>query len=440
MTRIAEVLLSLKQTGNTQYTMWMIKFDCVTYNTIVGHQPNHFQEQMASQHVEKLLAVAKSMEVALDEWKKEVKAARSSYYELNYYTVFQLLKLRKELSSVRQNPGNAIHPMILALLESLSPEVTPEIICSIMSALEKPIPDTPSKVKVIVTEELAENHIENHDHVMCTPRESIYTDNGMTTNECTSDENTEHIHVSESPTTEEEAVTANIIHAASLGLTEDDLNVSQRDIYTDLVEFQKYSKFLVLNAFKECPEDANLYDIQDWCDENESNIDYQWEESVEDEELDRPSDIEDSEFSSEDENHENMFTQGIALLVHILLLGCMVHATDTVIHEHNNNTVFYPGIFSTPSPSFVKLEVPSVASAPEVKVIHREIINESHSVVQQLVNEFYYKLSDSIEAVQLYGNLQSAMDYLAAKDIKNKDEEHSKVSTASLIRLVPEDR
>ena len=60
---------------------------------------------------------------------------------------------------------------------------------------------------------------------------------------------------------------------------------------------------------------------------------------------------------------------------------------------------------------------------PKVKVIHRQIINESHPVVQQLVDEYEYDLDASIEAVQLFGSKQGAMDYLAGKEGDSGDEE-----------------
>lgn len=61
---------------------------------------------------------------------------------------------------------------------------------------------------------------------------------------------------------------------------------------------------------------------------------------------------------------------------------------------------------------------------PKVKVIHRQIINESHPVVQQLVEEYEYDLDASIEAVQIFnGSKQAAMDYLAGKEGDSGDEE-----------------
>lgn len=57
---------------------------------------------------------------------------------------------------------------------------------------------------------------------------------------------------------------------------------------------------------------------------------------------------------------------------------------------------------------------PGVIST-KIKVIHRQIINESHPAVKQLVEEYEYDLEASIEAVRLCGTVNEAMDYLARK-------------------------
>ena len=68
------------------------------------------------------------------------------------------------------------------------------------------------------------------------------------------------------------------------------------------------------------------------------------------------------------------------------------------------------------SDNVVKEDSSPAAMGPKVKVIHRQIINESHPAVQQLVEEYEYDLEASIEAVRLCGNVNKAMDYLARKD------------------------
>ena len=63
------------------------------------------------------------------------------------------------------------------------------------------------------------------------------------------------------------------------------------------------------------------------------------------------------------------------------------------------------------------------AMSPKVKVVHRQIINESHPAVQQLVDEYEYDLEASIEAVRLCrGDVNKAMDYLARKDTEDGED------------------
>ena len=64
-----------------------------------------------------------------------------------------------------------------------------------------------------------------------------------------------------------------------------------------------------------------------------------------------------------------------------------------------------------------------VALSPKVKVVHRQIINESHPAVQELVDEYEYDLEAAIEAVRLCrGDLNKAMDYLERKNTENGED------------------
>lgn len=97
-------------------------------------------------------------------------------------------------------------------------------------------------------------------------------------------------------------------------------------------------------------------------------------------------------------------------------------------------------IHAASSPSFVKHKLSSHAPPPKVKVINRQIVSESHPVVQQLVDDFDYGLEDAIEAVQLFRNLESAMDYLAMKDAKCDSEGDPVATKTTVITPTPEDK
>jgi len=108
--QIAEVLLELQQKGNVKYTGWELRFHC------------------AVDMVDTLQQQAKDMEEELQVWEDQVRQTREQYYELNYYTTLQLLTLRKELGRLKTSgqprAHTQINPHVLALLESISTEIT----------------------------------------------------------------------------------------------------------------------------------------------------------------------------------------------------------------------------------------------------------------------------------------------------------------------------
>ena len=112
MCRIAEVLLTLQQAGNVNYTGWMLQVPCST----------------DAQLVSVLQAKAKEMEKELTQWKQTMKSKREGYYELNYYTTHQLLTLRRELGRLQADHSATVSPDVLFLLQSVSTHVTPSII------------------------------------------------------------------------------------------------------------------------------------------------------------------------------------------------------------------------------------------------------------------------------------------------------------------------
>ena len=291
MTRIAEVLLNLQRAGNvTYYSGWKVSFDCATYTDIVSWEEEEvqFQVESADQRMKVLQAYAKKMEEDLDLWEKEVKKSRSHYYELNYYTMLQLLKLRKELGLVRQNPTKLVDPQILALLESISPKVTSSTVQNVISSLEKelldlpllvPVENTPvERTDIAITENLSDAPLKNTELHTATP---------------TAVEIQPSPHLS--PVTSDKPE-----------LSENDLTDSQKKIFTDLVEYLQYSKLLVLKAFEQLPPNSNHYDIRVWCDEYESMCSF---EDEEEKVITLSSDEYSSDSGSDDEEGMYVFNQ-----------------------------------------------------------------------------------------------------------------------------------
>ena len=283
MTRIAEVLLDLQKAGNVTYSGWKVSFDCATYIVIGSGEKEEVQLQMesAEQRVKELQAYAKKMEKDLVMWEREVKKLRSHHYELNYYTTLQLLRLRKELGLVRQNPTKMIDPQILALLESISPAVTSDSVRNIISNLKEELLDLPEETTqveptdIAITEDLSDSPLESTE-LLTAALEPVEM----------SSPNLSSMRTSDRP-----------------HLTKNDLTDSQIKIFIDLVEYKEYSPLLVLKAIEQLPATCNQYDIQDWCDEKDGTYDFGDEEEKEDvEEVDE--EAEDDQYSSDSGSDE----------------------------------------------------------------------------------------------------------------------------------------
>ena len=121
--RIAEVLLALQQKGNVKYTGWILNFHCKV------------------EMVNKLQQQAKHMEEELQIWEEEVQQVRNEYYELNYYTTLQLLALCKELGRLKTFSQPLfcaeINPHILALLESISTEISSPCVWEVVTGKQQ---------------------------------------------------------------------------------------------------------------------------------------------------------------------------------------------------------------------------------------------------------------------------------------------------------------
>ena len=104
-----------------KYNGWVLSFRCA------GDMVDELQQQ------------AKDMEKELQTWEDEVRQARKEYYELNYYTTLQLLTLRQELgrlkTSEQPRAHSQINPQVLALLESISTEITSPYVWDVVKSV-----------------------------------------------------------------------------------------------------------------------------------------------------------------------------------------------------------------------------------------------------------------------------------------------------------------
>lgn len=308
MTRIAEVLLALQQAGNVTYSGRVVMIDCEMGEFDPMQKPQY--EELAAQHVAELSAHAKEMENALEEWEKEVKETRSHYYELNYYTTLQLLRLRKELGLIWHERHRPIETEVLALLHSISHEVTSENVHNVMIDLEKLKLDFQAAAKV-VPEEICEDEPETQ--VLAS---ELHLASSSGTEGFSAAVNSDTYPQSSVASLSTSSFTTHSKENIKPQLTEQDLNDAQKEILTNLVEYQGYPILLVLKALEECHESANVYDIQEWCGENE---DMKFEEDEDEDELTTDSsDDSSSESASSDVEESTCFQQLPSGVLHFI--------------------------------------------------------------------------------------------------------------------------
>ena len=294
MTRIAEILLALRQAGNVAYSGYVVVINCAAmYMATQDQKEPQLQEKLAEQHVAQLNAHAKEMESALEEWQNKVMESRKCFYELNYYTMRQLLRLRKELSLSRNNPHNKIDPEVLSLLQSISPAVTSDIVHNILTDLAKLKVDLQAAAN-LVPMEMYEQGMETEVFVNETP--SLEVEESCASN----------AHLVPSPISSPPPPSGVIMPY----LMEQDLTDAQKQILTDLVEYQGYPRLLVLKAFEECDETANDYDIADWCEENE-NLKFDQDKKDEEQNDAAESSEESSSESGSSDGEENDLTMSL---------------------------------------------------------------------------------------------------------------------------------
>ena len=258
--RIAEVLLTLQQVGNVNYTGWVLKVRCSTDRQII----NQLQSQ------------ASAMEEELSKWEEDVKSQRDSFYELNYYTTLQLLTLRRELGRLKTpSKGLSIFPEVLALLRSISTQVHPSHVINavnqVLEAAKKPEP--------VPSEELPP------DLPVGVDEESVFDEAASTGQDA------------EQP--EEDNASAEE-HAFS----EEDLSEELKGYVTTISFRINCSRKLVLKAFEVLGQDLTRLDYERWCDENLEEYKFEEDVSSDEESSGSESDSESSDGTSSDSEDE----------------------------------------------------------------------------------------------------------------------------------------
>ena len=205
--------------------------------------------------VEKLQGVATKMENDLKKWIDEVIESRIMFYELNYYTTTQLVRLRKELGKMRSNGGVAVvEPGVMLLLQSISSDLTP---AAVKDSVQNFLMEAASLEYQAM---LCSQHGEFSKQLsMLSGKEDLKTCNQsapaigpINVNRFEPDVIIDDITVSQ--------------HLQSSMLTFEQLTGKLKDIYINLTATFGFSERLVLRALEQCGEDK--FAAEDWCNEH----------------------------------------------------------------------------------------------------------------------------------------------------------------------------
>lgn len=219
--------MSLQQFGRVKYIGWKLSFSV----------------QGAESDTAGLQTLAMYMEQELENWKDGVDEARSQFYNLNYYTAKQLLDLRSELGKLREDPDNhRITPHALALLKSISPDVTVQLVYEAVQRLDLSESENLEDMK--------------YDSVMSIS----YTHHPAELD--TSDAETHFSIVSTTPSVDDNV---------------ENLSGEKLAVYVQLTEYYDYPKEIAEEAIEMFDKMEQLDYATDWCENRLS--DYEFNES-----------------------------------------------------------------------------------------------------------------------------------------------------------------
>lgn len=273
------MLLTLQQVGNVNYTGWVLKVQCSTDRELIT--------QLQSQ--------ASGMEEELAQWEEDVKSQRENFYELNYYTTLQLLTLRRELGRLK-GPGKkavTISPEVLALLQSISTEVGPSHVISVINKVllqAKVEPEPKSPLAMELPGDSPKN-IEVDDVAGASSDHSLEVD-------------TPHAKAQDS--TEDRPT-----------FSEEDLSEELKGYITTIASRVDCDRRLILKAIEVLGKKETRIDYEKWCVENEDNYSFPDDGTSGDEESsasESDSDSSDDELS-DDEDEEFSYVSGNATAI-----------------------------------------------------------------------------------------------------------------------------
>ena len=225
MRRIADALISLQQHGSGDYVGWEMWFPCNLPNV-----------------VDRLQQEARQLEADLEQWKHEIQEQRERFYELNYYSTKQLLLLREELGLLGDSGENEVKPEAMALLQSISRNIT----------------DTEVKTCMLsVSTRKDDGMCEDAEDNVVSTRESVVPNS---TSPSSSAIVTDVLEVKSE---------SNKCSTSQAQQKQDDLRAVKEAIVLDIENNFGYDKKLIWSAFDHCKNPRDQYAIEAWCSANQ---------------------------------------------------------------------------------------------------------------------------------------------------------------------------
>ena len=346
----------LQEVGHVQYIGWRMDFYCQT----------HLVKDLQNQ--------AKDMEEELGRWNEEVSQARKRFYELNYYTTHQLLVLRSALGKMKSS-GQATcrcpqQAQVMALLQSISTQITSSIVMNVVqhiTALEQSgmqRSPTPQSIHA-ASEELelpfqsAPTPIDQSDDVLLAVEHS-----------------------------------KDMQSMPQVTLSQEELNETQIEHFTNMLNQYGYSKFTALKAIEEVGS-GDWNDVQNWLEEHGDRFEeifqnYDQEHDIEQES--QGDQDEDSESGSQGEVPERKIGDEFYTL-------CIL----SVVHSH-----FYAGIPLQSPP----VSSSTIKSQTRIVVTCQQLVDDTNPEVQLLLDAEMGTPEQCIRAIEIHGTAHEAMDYM----------------------------
>ena len=305
-TRIAELYLELQQAGYVDYSAADLVFQCAIYDVALeGVEELQFNNKLASNLIVVLQDYTKEMDGKLQEWKETVHSARMKYYQLNYFTTLQLLRLRKELGLLGRSydcHSSQVRSDVLMLLHSVSPNVNSSLVQTSvkLAKISTKIPSLSDS-----TEHLSESDSEEVTTQVLPdiPRQEPEDESRSTLMDSETSSTVTMLPTKvEDNTLGQTSPSSESMRPLSL----EDLDDQQKQILTRCTVYLGYTNLLVLKAFQECGFEAEEYEIEQWCEDNEDDFDEEDQDDVNSELAESEEEVQE-ELSSEESEQGDIF-------------------------------------------------------------------------------------------------------------------------------------